>query len=251
MPPTPFSTADDGATSLSELIDVEVDPSTLANNQELVYDAAVQRWKNAAIPIQGVPGDALFKQTLDATTIVNSKTPISTDQSSTSGIVRIDTTNDRVGVGKAPSYPLDVDGIIQATHHTGSGTFLASGDTTTFGQNFANGAISTNSTTVNVNLNGAGGNQAVGFIAVSLVPNHATAHGSIALYSHGHTQGSNQYTTLFEQNDNPTNVGSVTHTGGGALTITSGSNMVASHTQVHYQVRVVNFIEFHTTINGT
>jgi len=193
----------------------------------------------------------LFKQATGATTAVNSKTPISTDQSGSNGIVRIDTTNDRVGIGKAPSHPLDVSGVTRSLHYTGSGVFVTSGDTSTFGQSFANGVISTDNTTVNVNLNGAGGNQAVGFVAVSLVPNNATAHGSIALYSHGHTQGSNQYTTLFEQNDNPTDVGSVTHTGGGALTITSGSNMVASHSQVYYQVRVVNLIEFHTTVNGT
>ena len=251
MPPTPFSDVGEGATSLSELTDVQIDASTLANSQELLYDSTAQRWRNVSFPIQGVAGDALFKQTTGATTTVNSNTPISTDQSGSTGIVRIDTTNDRVGIGKAPSHPLDVSGITRSLHYTGSGDFVTSGDTSTFGQSFANGVISTDNTTVNVNLNGAGGNQAVGFVAVSMVPNSATAQGSIALYSHGHTQGSNQYTTLFEQNDNPTNVGSVTHTGGGTLTITSGSNMVASHSQVYYQVRVVNFIEFHTTVNGT
>jgi hypothetical protein len=176
---------------------------------------------------------------------------------SASSEFRIGTTNVDTGVGMAidssrnvsiPNGELSVNGAAEAKSFRGTGGFGSSTQGSTFGETFAKGVITSNSTTVSVNLNGAGGNQSIGFIAVSLVPSGTASKGSIALYSHGHSQSSNQYTSLFEQNDDAANVGTVSNSGG-ALTIVSGSNMVSSHTQVYYSVRVINILDYFATVN--
>lgn len=158
-----------------------------------------------------------------------------------------------IGIGTTdPSVRLDVNGVVKGKSFIGTGGFDAGSEGSTFGETFAKGEITTNSTTITINLNSLGGNQAVGFVCVSLVPSAGgSSTGSAGLYSHLHTQGANRYSIIgSEQNDDTTNIGTIALSiVTGQLDITSGTNMVASHTSLKYIVRAINLVDLHATIN--
>jgi hypothetical protein len=123
MPPVPFSSSEGGVSLLSELGDVQVDSTTLANGHELVYDAVDAQWKNAAgaggALFAGTDDDFLYKDGAVART-----GGMSNDPSATGKAVVVDPTLYRVGIGGANnavnlSHTLEVAGNVRIRGLTG------------------------------------------------------------------------------------------------------------------------------------
>ena len=118
MPPTPFASSDDGVSLLTELDDVTLDPATLSNGDELVYDAADKSWKNAT-----GAGGALFAGTNDDYLYkdggVARSGSISNDPAASGKAIVVEPALFRVGIGGAnnavnPSHTLEVAGNVRA-----------------------------------------------------------------------------------------------------------------------------------------
>jgi hypothetical protein len=117
MPPVPFSSSEGGVSLISELGDVQLDSTALANGQELVYDAVDAQWKNAAgaggALFAGMNDDFLCKDGAVART-----GGMSNDPSATGKAVVVDPASLRVGIGGTsnavnPSHTLEVAGSVR------------------------------------------------------------------------------------------------------------------------------------------
>ena len=136
-------------------------------------------------------------------------------------------TSGNVGIGTAsPANKL------QVTTGIGIGT--------TIGKNHLAGSLASG-TSITLNANPAGGNNSAGLIVVSCVPNSTSAGGAIGIWTGLHTQGSNRYTLLQQENEN--NITIVES--GGQYTITNNSGARA-----YYQLKVLNLTDFASTIGG-
>ena len=94
--------------------------------------------------------------------------------------------------------------------------------------------------TINVNSSGDG-NNSIGFIAASCVPNAVSTGGAVGLWTHYHTQGANGYTQLELHNENNITVSE----SGGAITFDNQSGATA-----YYVIKVINMTSFDSTINA-
>jgi len=105
------------------------------------------------------------------------------------------------------------------------------------------GALDTSGTIANnncitLNLNGAGGNASIGFIAIGASRTDTTACHAVRLYSQSHTNGFNTYTSIQGTND-------------GGITITNNANgsetiYNCSGATVNYVVRYINLISINS-----
>ena len=115
MPPVPFADSSEGGVdNLAELNDVQLDSTTLANGDELVYDATDGLWKNAvgagAVLFVGTDNDFLYKDGAVART-----GGISNDPTASLKAIVVDPIARRVGIGGSdnaisPTYTLDIAG---------------------------------------------------------------------------------------------------------------------------------------------
>ena len=117
MPPVPFADNEGGVDNLAELNDVQLDSTTLANGDELVYDAADGLWKNAvgagAVLFAGTDNDFLYKDGAVART-----GGISNDPTASLKAIVVDPVARRVGIGGSnnavsPAYTLDLAGNLR------------------------------------------------------------------------------------------------------------------------------------------
>jgi hypothetical protein len=109
--------------------------------------------------------------------------------------------------------------------------------------NQALGALETSGTIANnncitLNLNSAGGNASIGFIAIGASRTDTTACHAVRLYSQSHTNGFNTYTSIQGTND-------------GGITITNNANgsetiYNCSGATVNYVVRYINLISINS-----
>ena len=109
--------------------------------------------------------------------------------------------------------------------------------------NQALGALETsgtiaNNSCVSLNLNSAGGNASIGFIAIGATRTDTTACQAVRLFSQSHTNGFNTYTSIQGTND-------------GGITITNNANggetiYNCSGATVNYVVRYINLISINS-----
>ena len=124
---------------------------------------------------------------------------------------------------------------------SGGAISLADANTSVIGRPYSSGTIA-NGQSVVVNLNSAGGNQSTGFIAISAVPPFTSTGGAVALYTHLHTQGGNDYTQLQLRNENGVSISEAS----GQFTISNSSGST-----INYNVKVLNLTDLASTIAGT
>ena len=124
--------------------------------------------------------------------------------------------------------------------NTNGSVSLYNSNTAVIGRPYMTGTLA-NGASITINANGAGGDQSVGFIAVSCVPNISAEGGAVALFSHIHTQGANGYTQMQLRNENNITISESS----GQFTISNSSGHTA-----HYNFKVLNIIDKSTTILG-
>jgi len=135
------------------------------------------------------------------------------------------------------------DGTQRVTIKSGGAISLENANTSVIGRPFSSGTLA-NGANILLNINGAGGDQSLGFIAVSCTPSTAFQGGAVALYSHYHTQGANGFTDMQLHNEK----GITISRSNGDLTITN--NHVDGYA-AKYVVKVLNLTDFASTVAGT
>ena len=110
--------------------------------------------------------------------------------------------------------------------------------------NQALGALETcgtiaNNNCVSLNLNSAGGNASIGFIAIGAARTDITACQAVRLYSHSHTNGFNTYTSIQGTNDGGITISDCVASGAQYIYNCSGAT-------ANYVVRYINLISLNS-----
>ena len=110
--------------------------------------------------------------------------------------------------------------------------------------NQALGALETcgtiaNNNCVSLNLNSAGGNGSIGFIAIGAARTDTTACQAVRLYSHSHTNGFNTYTSIQGTNDGGITISDCVASGAQYIYNCSGAT-------ANYVVRYINLISLNS-----